>query len=1129
MSLSAKSQLSPAKQALLEKRLRGKKVKSQDSELPTIIPQPEAQNEPFPLTDIQQAYWIGRQGAFELGNVATHLYLEIDTFDLDLERFSHAWQQIIERHGMLRAIVQNNGEQRILDQVSAYQIKVWDLQEETPETAKNRLAEIRERLDHQIFAAEKWPLFEIQASLLNNQRVRLHFSFDILICDAWSLGIISRELAQLMENPKASLPRLELSFRDYVLAEIEFRKSETYRRSLNYWQNLLPSLPPSPELPLEKSLATIKQPRIMRRSGKLASTTWQKIKQQATKLGVTPTGLLLTAFTEILTLWSKNPRFTLTLTLFNTLPIHSQVNDLVGDFTSLTLLAVDNSEPDSFVERVKRIQKQFWDALDHRYVSGVHILRELARRQERNSGAIMPVVFTSTLMGDTSSRDSLPMSWLGDIVYSVSQTPQVYLDHQVYEDNNALIFYWDAVEELFPAGLLDDMFNAYSDFLERLANEEKIWQTKTRKLLPITQKKQIAAINCTDKPIPEKVLLHSGFFEQALLHPQQTAIVSSDRILTYRELRDRANYLATQLQQLGATPNQLIAILMEKGWEQIVAVLGILASGAAYLPIDPKLPTERQWYLLESGKVQWVLTQSHLDTLKLPENVQRLNLDTSEVSDSNITLKYVTQPTDLAYVIYTSGSTGKPKGVTIDHRGAVNTILDINQRFQLNSKDRIFALSSLSFDLSVYDIFGTLSAGGTIVIPDADGTKNPAHWLQLITENQVTVWNSVPQLMQMLVEYTTGSSTQLLPSLRLVMLSGDWLPLSLPEQVRALSPKVQLISLGGATEASIWSILYPIEKVDSTWKSIPYGRPMTNQHFYVLNEAMSPCPIWVPGQLYIGGIGLAKGYWDNPEKTNTSFIIHPQTQERLYKTGDLGRYLPNGNIEFLGREDFQVKINGHRIELGEIESTLKLHPLIREVVLTTVAETEESQQLVAYLVIKSNSNNLENLSANEWRNFLEQKLPEYMIPAHFIILETLPLTVNGKIDRRALPVPKNIRTPEKFAFVKPQTEIQQSIAAIWREILQLEEVGIHDNFFELGGNSLLLIKTQVRLQEIFAQELSVVEMIKSPTIDALAKFFTSGEARETAAKQGQNRAEYRESLKNLRQQRTNFRKKLKQN
>ncbi|MEO0686282.1 MAG: amino acid adenylation domain-containing protein, partial [Cyanobacteria bacterium J06649_11] len=439
-------------------------------------------------------------------------------------------------------------------------------------------------------------------------------------------------------------------------------------------------------------------------------------------------------------------------------------------------------------------------------------------------------------------------------------------------------------------------------------------------------------------------------FDRVALNPDKQAIVTSNQSLTYQQLSNQSKTLALELQELGVQQNQLIAVVMSKGWEQIVAVLGILAAGAAYVPIDPELPKERRFQILQQAQIKYVVTQTWLnDSLEWEDNITRILVNNSPKNLTPIPSPYQGEGcplgrgevnSTLAYTIYTSGSTGLPKGVMISHQGAVNTILDINQRFGITEKDSVLALSSLSFDLSVYDIFGTLAAGATIVIPDADLTKDPAHWANLIHQHQITVWNSVPALMQLLVEHLESVEKKA-DSLRLVLMSGDWIPLNLPERIwnrfnnRENTENTEIISLGGATEASIWSIAYPIKEINPDWKSIPYGYPLTNQQFYVLNEAMEPCPIWVTGQLYIGGIGLAQGYLNQPQLTAEKFIqTSPpspllikergvrQDGVRLYKTGDLGRYLPDGSIEFLGREDFQVKVNGYRIELGEIETVL---------------------------------------------------------------------------------------------------------------------------------------------------------------------------------------------------------------
>ncbi|MEM9447035.1 MAG: amino acid adenylation domain-containing protein [Cyanobacteria bacterium P01_E01_bin.6] len=1124
--LTLKSKLSPAKQALLEKRLRGEiesNSRNQPSQekLPTVIPNPDQRYQPFPLTDVQQAYWVGRSGAFELSNISTHVYFEVETANLNLERFEQAWQNLIDRHDMLRAIVRPDGQQQILKQVPAYKIRVLDLHGKDPEIVASQLSQLREHLSHQVLPTDQWPLFEIQVAQLDEKKIRLCLSLDILIGDAWSFDIVFGELAELIQNPATFFSPLEFSFRDYVLAELALQDSTVYQRSKDYWLSRIPTLPSAPELPLAKNLAAVKNPRFVHRTRRLNPEAWVRLKQQTREYNLTPSVLLLAAFAEVLSGWSKSPRFTLNLTLFNRLPLHPQVNQIMGDFTSLTLLAVDHSEQDSFAARSQRIQKQLWDDFDHRYFSGVQVLRELARLQKNPSGVLMPVVFTSTLINDGLSRSTpteklSSIGRLGDVTYNISQTPQVYLDLQVNEMGGTLFVEMDAVEELFPAGLLDDMFAAYCRFLERLADQDELWHTPTRSLLPPAQLEQLVAFNATDTPIPETTLLHSLFFEHAQQHPQKVAVITSQQRLTYQELSDRALSLARHLRQLGACPNQLVAIVMDKGWEQVVAVLAILASGAAYVPIDPDLPTERRSHLLKQTQVQCVLTQSHLDSsLDWTDTITRLCVDTLELASPDSPLEWVQRSHDLAYVIYTSGSTGKPKGVMIDHRGAVNTILDINQRFQVSAKDSVLALSSLSFDLSVYDIFGTLAAVGTIVIPDASCTKDPTHWVQMIEQHQITLWNSVPALMQMLVESVTGRHQRLPESLRLVLLSGDWLPISLPDQIRALSESVQVVSLGGATEASIWSILYPIKQVEPGWKSIPYGHPMANQRFYVLSDALQPCPLWVPGHLYISGLGLAKGYWHDEEKTDASFIIHPQTQERLYKTGDLGRVLPQGVIEFLGREDFQVKVNGYRIELGEIEVVLEQHSAVKETVVVAAGKPQGSQRLIAYVVPHMEHPSIlvgpegADLYHDEWRGFLRQKLPDYMVPSDFMILDALPLTPNGKVNRRALPMPSSTRSREKVSHVKPQTEVEQMIAAIWQDILQIENIGIHDNFFDLGGNSVLLVQAHNKLQESLQQSLSLVDLFQYPTIDTLVKHLVEKKSEVTDIQEGQRRAQTR--------------------
>ncbi|MEE8586417.1 MAG: non-ribosomal peptide synthetase, partial [Acidobacteriota bacterium] len=551
------------------------------------------------------------------------------------------------------------------------------------------------------------------------------------------------------------------------------------------------------------------------------------------------------------------------------------------------------------------------------------------------------------------------------------------------------------------------------------------------------------------------------------------------------------------------------------------------------------LPRERLCYLLKEGRAQVVLTQSWVDSrLEWPEDVQRISVDTFDPAEwPDEPPPPCQEPDDLAYVIFTSGSTGHPKGVMIEHGAALNTIADINRRFEVGDQDRVLAVSALNFDLSVYDIFGLLAAGGTLVVPDPDSLREPARWLDWVESHRITFWNSVPALVEMLVEEAEAGRGAALKSLRLCLMSGDWIPPALAGRLRGLNPGIEVISGGGATEASIWSILYPIGEVDPDWKSIPYGRPMANQRFYVLDGQLQPRPCWVPGQLYIGGDGLARGYWRDQQKTDAAFVHHPVSGQRLYRTGDLGRFLPDGNIEFLGREDTQVKVQGMRIELGEVEAALRSHPAVQAAVVEAVGELRGHKRLVAYVVgrrqeaggrrqeegertvgswqlavgsseeeseespktkvqsPRSSQNpalepaaySLQPTAFPDLRRFLATKLPQYMIPATFVTLEALPLSPNGKVDRAALPSPEQEAAKREEGSAAPRNPVEEAVKACWAERFTGQEFGISDDFFQLGGDSLLAMRVLLDLQELFPVEIPLRTIFERPTVAELAQ------------------------------------------
>ena len=1054
--------------------------------LPVLVPEPTAWTEPFPLTDIQQAYWIGRSGVLELSNVGAHFYLELQAGPLDRDRLERAWQQLIERHGMLRTVVLPDGRQRMLEPAPRYRIEMEDVTGLASDEAEAVMARERARMSHQVHLGEHWPPFEIRMTRLGAERTRLHVSLDLIMIDLWSFRLLMREWLLVYENPATALPPLALAFRDYVLAATALDET----KALRYWLDRLPQLPPPPDLPLARAPSTISHPRFRRRAETLAADDWQRIKERARSERLTPSAVLLTKFADVLGAWSRRQQFTINLTLFQRLPLHAQVNEIVGDFTSITLLAVDCAAADAFAARAQTLQAQLWRDMDHRQVSGVKVIRELARRREGGIHPAMPVVFTSGLaqgMPELEQLERLQTQNLGEVIYAVSQTPQVWLDHQVYEQDGRLYLAWDAVEDLFPPGMLDAMFDTYVGALRQLADDESAWDGARATLVPPSQLTERAAANDTAAPVPTG-LLHDRFFAQARRQPEQTAVVTTTRRLSYGEVAERADRLARRLRRLGAQPNRLIAIVMEKSWEQVVGALAVMKAGAAYLPIDPELPAERRRLLLDRGEIEIVLTQTCLaEQLEWPPSVHciAVDRDEAELGPDDAPTAPPAKRDDLAYVIFTSGSTGEPKGVMIEHRSALNTVVDLNERFGVGPDDRILALSSLGFDLSVYDLFGALSAGATVVMPHPSSHREPGDWAALMARERVTIWNSVPALLEMLVDYA-GSGPALHDSaLRLALLSGDWIPVTLPDRARALMPGLDVIGLGGATEASIWSIFHRPDASDRERPSIPYGRALRNQTMHVLNDAMEPCPVWVPGQIHIGGIGVASGYWRDEARTAAQFITHPRGGERLYRTGDLGRFLPGGDIEFLGREDHQVKVNGYRIELGEIEAALERHPQVKAAAVVAAGERMRPKQLAAFIVV-------DGVPLDALKAHVQQALPAYMVPSVWHALDALPLTPNGKVDRAALlalkPLPAQERAaPQDTPVGGGNADTLGRINALIAEELGRPPLDPDQNLLAVGANSLDLVRIVGRLEKEFGVRPSLQEFFADPTVTALAR------------------------------------------
>lgn len=880
---------------------------------PRLRAEPGARFEPFPITDVQSAYLLGRGRTFVYGEVACHGYGELRYPSLDPDRMTAAWRALIARHDMLRAVVATDGSQRVLPDVPDYEVAVTHARGADFQRA---VETTRSEMDHRVFPHDRWPLFEARMTLGEDEAV-LHISVDFLIADFVSIQVILDELHRLYHKPDEPLPPLDITFRDYLLAERAFVAGARHDADREYWLSRCDELPPAPDLPAINK-ADQGPARFRRWAATMPPHLWSRLRELAGRHDVSPSTAVLAAYADVIAAWSRRPAFTVNVTLLNRLPLHQQVPLLVGDFTSVELLSVDSAAA-SFAERTRAVQAQLWQDMDHRTFTGIEVMREITRRKGADA-AFFPVVFTSAI--GLAEASDVP---LGELGYGISQTPQVFIDCQNMERDGALTTNWDVREGVFPDSLVDDMFAAYRDLLWRLASDDSHWTSGARVALPEAQAARRAQANDTAAPLAQG-RLQDAVVEQARRTPQRPAVIRGDEVMTYQELIARSRTVAGELEQAGCGEGDLVAITMRRGWRQITAVLGTLLAGGAYMPVDPTSPPARREQIMTSSGARFRLTSTGLERLEGTG----------------------TGRADLAYVIHTSGSTGTPKGVMIAHEAALNTVADINRRFGLVGDDRVLALSALGFDLSVWDIFGPLSVGGCLVIPDHDRRADPSHWAQLVARHGVTIWNSVPAQMQMLCGYLSVPDAEPVTSLRLAMLSGDWIPVALPDQIRSHVPQLEVISLGGATEASIWSIYHPIRTVDPAWASIPYGKPLANQTFHVLDTALRPCPDWVVGELYIGGTGLALGYLNDPQRTTQRFITHPGTGQRLYRTGDLGRYLPDANIEFLGREDFQVKIRGYRIELAEIETALCTHPAVASAAVLVEGDQPLERRLIGF-------------------------------------------------------------------------------------------------------------------------------------------------------------------------------------
>lgn len=1029
-----------------------------------------ADTDPFPLAPMQHAMWVGRDDDVPLGGVAGHLYVEFDARSaIDPDRLRAAAAALAARHPMLRVQFLPDGTQRIrtVQECPTVPVSVQDLRDADAAAVEQRLAHTRDAKSRQQLDDA---VLELTLSQLPGGASRLHVDLDMQAADAMSYRVLTADLAALYRGER--LPALGYTYRQYLAQQAGRQPDDAHRQ---WWAQRIPDLPDPPRLP--RPLGKPADPhRSTRRWHWLDPATRDALFTHARARGVTPAMVLAASFAGTLVSWSAEARFLLNVPLFDRDPLHPEIDWLVGDFTSSLLLDVDLSQADSAAARAHTLQEAMRAAAAHSSYPGLSVLRDLSRH--RGTQVLAPVVFTSALgLGELFSAEVT--ATLGTPVWIISQGPQVLLDAQVTEFDGGLLVNWDVREDMFAPGVVDAMFAHHIDEVTRLAGGSGAWDGARPPALSAAQRQIRDAVNAVTAEVGRETL-HDGFFRRADQQPDAPAVLHDGGVLSYAALRDQALAVAAALREQGVAFGDTVALLGPKHVDQIPALLGILAAGAVYLPVAADQPRERTERILALGAARVALVTGDV----LPDvEIPTLAL-TQAIRHDRDRQPAVTDPADLAYVVFTSGSTGEPKGVEVTHDAAMNTVETLSARFGFGPHDRSLALLTLDADMSVLDVFAMLRVGGAIVLVDEADRRAPEAWARLVDTHRVSVLNLMPGACEMLLS-THGD----LSSVRAVLTGGDWVRPGLARRFAARAPGVRFAGLGGATETAIHATVCEVTgEPPADWASVPYGFPLPNIACRVVGADGADQPDWVPGELWVSGRGLARGYRGRPDLTAERFVQHDG--RTWYRTGDLARYWPDGTLEFVGRADHRVKISGYRIELGEVEAALRRLPGVSDAVAVVLpADTGARDLLVAAVHVDG-----PGMTAASLRAALAELLPEYMVPQRLHLVAAIPYTVAGKIDRRAVTA-ELAGMASGDGYREPAGSLQRALAAIIAEVLGAARVGVDDDFFALGGDSVLATAAIARIRTwLDAPRAVVADIFATRTIAALAHRLTAAEA-----------------------------------
>ncbi len=1045
----------------------------------------------FPATSAQRRLWFLDRfiGSPEVYNVP---FLVAIQGDLDPVALAHAFSQLEQRHEAMRTrLTERDGlpEQEVLP-AKPVELIVNDLRT-LPESKRRETATQESIADAKTqFALGGERLYRVKLYRTGADEHLLYINFHHAITDGWSWGVLFKDLEEFYEAERNKRPTKHVAtpvqYGDYATWQRDWAQSPACKDQVTYWKGVLGDNPPAVNLPFAKQ-----RPKMQTFNGgwkrfEISKKLQGAVDKLARESSTTRFMIGLAAFETVL------HRYTGQDDLAIGTPVagrnKSEIEPLVGMFVNTLVLRSNLGGNPTFLELLERIRVTRLGAFAHQEVPMELLIEEIRPARDTSRQPFFQVAFlyqNVTIIPPRMGRHKLTN-------LPIHNGTSMFDLRLVLEDGpfGSLWGWLEYNSDLFDSESMDRLIGHFLHTLEEACTNPKRHIDQIGILTPAERTQILQGFNDTNRPYPDAELIHTGFERSVQTTPNAVAVVTKTESLTYKQLDERSNQLARYLQQKGVKPNDFVGVCLSRTPRMITSVLAILKLGASYVPLDPSYPSDRLAFMLEDTKATLVLTETelakHLEGAKNLFCLNQLQNEIATLSTESVTSPAT--PKDIAYIIYTSGSTGIPKGVVLSHTAVVNTLDWVNRELNVTAKDRLLFVTSLSFDLSVYDIFGTLAAGGSVRIASDDELRDPATLTEILYQEPITIWDSAPAALLRLTSFLRKEPSH---NLRLVMLSGDWIPVALPDQIRTAFPNVHVRSLGGATEAAIWSNSYPVATVDPTWPSIPYGKPIQNSKYYVLNSSFEPQPVGVPGELFISGACLAEGYHARTELSAERFIHNPHTDHskdphcsKMYRTGDLARYFPDGNLEFLGRIDHQVKVRGYRVELGEIEATLSTHPMVQTAVVRPFRDSSNTVYLVGYAILKGQT------TPAELSKFLQVKLPDYMVPSQFVFMTAFPVTSNGKLDRAALKAPDVQTTLDKTKYVGPENDAERALVPIWEEVLNVKPLSVTADFNEVGGHSLLAAQLVARIESKLGHKVPLEALFTAPTVRGMGEMIS---------------------------------------